>query len=492
MPASEATVQSLPANVLLISTYELGRQPFGLASPAAWLRRCGGSVTCLDLSVEKLDEGAVRRSDLVAFYLPMHTATRIAIRVLEKVRLLNPSAHLCAYGLYAPVNAEFLRRKGVDTILGGEFEEGLLSLLRRLSGRVRTKPPRSPLLGTAAAQATSQGSRDPLRHPGPLQQLEPVISLAKQQFLIPDRSDLPPLLKYAHLRLPDGSSRTVGYTEATRGCKHLCRHCPIVPVYNGRFRVIQPEVVLEDIRRQVAMGAEHVSFGDPDFFNGPKHAIRLVRALYSEHPNLTYDVTVKVEHLLKHAECLPVLRDTGCALVTTAVESVDDRVLALLDKGHTREDFINLVELFRRVGLALQPTFVAFTPWTALEGYKDLLATLAKLELIEHVAPIQLAIRLLIPAGSRLREVQDIIGPFDDAALVYPWSHPDPRVDALHQAAESFVESTSKAGAGRSAIFCEIWERLHGAMNEPAPALPAVAPQRARCTIPYLTELWYC
>ena len=116
--------------VLLISTYELGRQPFGLASPAAWLRNAGAEVACLDLARQPLDEEALRTADGVAFYLPMHTATRLAIPVIQRTREINPAAHLCAYGLYAPVNAELLRKLGVRTLAGGEFEEALLTLVR--------------------------------------------------------------------------------------------------------------------------------------------------------------------------------------------------------------------------------------------------------------------------------------------------------------------------------------------------------------------------
>ena len=118
--------------VVLISTYELGRQPFGLASPAAWLRQAGARVTCLDLSVERLNEEAIASADLVAFYVPMHTATRIATRVVERVKTLNPHAHLCFYGLYASMHEPFLRALGADTILGGEYEAGLVSLVQRL------------------------------------------------------------------------------------------------------------------------------------------------------------------------------------------------------------------------------------------------------------------------------------------------------------------------------------------------------------------------
>ncbi len=376
--------------VVLISTYELGRQPFGLASPAAWLRQAGGVVACLDLAVQRLDEDVIRAADLVAFYVPMHTATRLATALIPRVRVLNPDAHLCFYGLYAPVNEGYLRGLGADTILGGEFETGLVSLVGRLS------------VGTNGA--------------GQARQPEPLISLGRQRFLVPDRRGLVSLSRYATLTLEDGRPRTVGYAEASRGCKHLCRHCPVVPVYAGQFRIVQRDVVLEDIRQQVAAGAEHITFGDPDFFNGIGHALALARALHKEYPHLTYDVTIKIEHLLKHAEHLPTLRDTGCLFVTSAVESLDDRVLSLLDKGHTREDFEEVVRLFRSVGLVLSPTFVPFTPWISLEGYRDLLAALADLDLIEHVAPIQLAIRLLIPAGSRLLElpeVRDLAGDFD-------------------------------------------------------------------------------
>ncbi len=458
-------------NVVIISTYELGRQPFGLASPAAWLRRAGAEVTCLDLSREEFREAPIRTADLVAFYVPMHTATRLAIPLIETVRRLNPRAHLCFYGLYAPMNAEYLRKLGVQTILGGEFEEGLVRLFERLG--------ESP--GPAA----------------PCAQPEPDVSLARQQFVLPDRSGMPPLAQYAHLVMPEGDHRTVGYTEASRGCKHLCRHCPIVPVYNGVFRIVQRDVVLADIRQQVAAGASHITFGDPDFFNGVGHGVAILEALHREFPNLTYDVTIKIEHLLQHAGRLPLLRDTGCLFVTSAVESVDGSILARLDKGHTRADFVRVVQLFREIGLTLQATFVPFTPWTALAGYLELLDVLAENDLVENVSPIQLGIRLLIPAGSRLLELPDVqrlIQPFEENALVYPWQHPDSRVDALCDEVQQLVHSADKLKWPRSRTFTRICSTARAAAGA-SPAIeqlwrPPVLVSRA--AIPYLNEPWYC
>lgn len=211
--------------IVLVSTYELGRQPFGLASPAAWLTRAGLDVTCLDLSRQPFD-ASIAEADLVAFHLPMHTATRLAVPVMKRLRDLNPNVEICGYGLYAFLNEAFLRSIGVSHILGAEYEADL----------VRVAMDEPPLM-------TSEG-------------------IQRLKFVTPNRDSLPALTEYATLQ--DGTlRRIVGYTEASRGCKHTCRHCPIVPVYEGQFRVIPVDIVVEDLERQIKKGAEHITFGDP-------------------------------------------------------------------------------------------------------------------------------------------------------------------------------------------------------------------------------------
>src|ERR1700744_1231525 len=177
--------------IVLISTYELGRQPFGVVSPASWLRRAGHEVVCLDLTRESLDEGAVRAAQLIGIYLPMHTATRLAAKLIPTLRELNGGAHLCCYGLYAPMNARYLRGLGVGTILGGEFEAELVKLAERVS------------VGNNEGVPAAQSEKE--------------ISLERLEFLVPDREGMPGIEKYAHLVLPDGSHRVVGSTEASRG-----------------------------------------------------------------------------------------------------------------------------------------------------------------------------------------------------------------------------------------------------------------------------------
>ena len=326
------------------------------------------------------------------------------------------------------MNAEYLRTLGARTILGGEFEAGLVSLAERISAQATAEKSPSTLGSEPSAPRNPPRATRALHTPAALAQPEPIVSLERLAFEVPDRTGMPALAKYAHLIIPGGGYRVVGSTEASRGCKHLCRHCPIVPVYNGVFRIVSRDVVMADVRQQVAAGAQHISFGDPDFFNGIRHALELVAAFHAEFPDVTYDVTIKIEHLRKYEHHLTTLRDTGCLFVISAVESVDDEILQRLDKGHTREDFLHVARTFRSLGMTLHPTFVAFTPWTTMDGYLDLLRVLAAEELVENVAPIQLGIRLLIPEGSRLLELEEVrrgVGAFDAESLVYPWQNPD-------------------------------------------------------------------
>jgi hypothetical protein len=451
---------------LLVSTYDLGRQPFGLASPAAWLRAAGIEVACADASRGPISDEQFTAASVIAFYLPMHTATRLAVPLIDRAREVNPSARLCAYGLYAPLNGAWLRERGVE-VLGPEAEQELVDLIN--------------------SQLSSPNSQSP-RGQSPIA-IRKSQMVPRLRFITPDRSGLPPLEDYASLRMPDGTRRVIGSTDATRGCKHLCRHCPIVPVYEGQFRVVPLDVVMADVRAQVAAGAQHISFGDPDFLNGPTHARHLVERVAAEFPDLSYDVTIKIEHLLKHSEMIPLLRGTGCLFICSAVESIDDAVLRHLRKGHSRIDFVEVARLCREAGITLVPTFVAFTPWTTLEGYVELLDLLEEMDLVEQVAPIQLAIRLLVTAGSSLLELDDIrrvVSEFDAASLMWPWRHQDPRVDELQTAVMRLVGSVS--AMPRAEAFAAIAALARDHADLPTP--PARTTRRG--PVPYVSEPWYC
>jgi radical SAM superfamily enzyme YgiQ (UPF0313 family) len=462
-------------NVLLLSTYELGHQPLALASPAAHLRAAGHMVRCQDLAVERLDPAAVRAARLVGISTPMHTAMRLGVRLAERVRALNPGAHICLYGLYATLHADVVVGRQADSVIGGEYETPLVALADRLAAGRAAPGGEAPLPGVRLGEADGG------------------VFLGRQRWQLPARDGLPGLDRYAHVETPEGPRR-VGYVEASRGCAHRCLHCPLTPVYGGRLRIVDPEVVLADIAQLVALGAEHITFGDPDFFNGIRHSLRLVAELHAAWPQLTFDATIKIEHLLEHRQHLPALKAAGCLFVVSAVEAVHDHILAPLRKGHTAADVVLALELTRAAGIPLRPTFVPFTPWTRLDDYLELLAFIERHALVHHVDPVQLAIRLLVPRGSSLLGTPALapyLGPFDPEAFAYRWRHPDPRMDALATAAAALVEEAARAGEPAVETFARLRALAHAVAARQPPPLNrerlAAAP-----AVPRLTEPWFC
>jgi radical SAM superfamily enzyme YgiQ (UPF0313 family) len=458
-----------PGGILLVSCYELGHQPLAVASPLGFLERAGYVPEALDISVEAFDPGKVARARFVAISVPMHTALRLGVRVAEEMRRINPDCHVCFYGLYASLNADYLLAHGADSVIGGEFESALVALVQELETGV----------GEPMEGVHRRG------HPA-----RPV--LRRLAFAQPSRGALPGLKKYAHLD-HNGEQRLVGYVEASRGCLHMCLHCPIPPVYGGRFFVVPKAIVLEDIRRLVQAGATHITFGDPDFLNGPGHSLAIVRAMHVEFPTLTFDFTAKVEHILEREALFPELRWLGCLFMISAVESLSDTVLANLEKGHTRADVYRALRIVRDAEIAFRPTWVSFTPWTAPEDYLEMLEFVQREGLIDHVDPVQFTLRLLVPPGSALlhREaIRPYLGPPDPASFSYRWTHPDSRVDRLQQEASSLVEAATGAGEDAGVTFYRLRHLAFETFGLPAPPGRVLTPDRSRP--PRLTEAWFC
>jgi radical SAM superfamily enzyme YgiQ (UPF0313 family) len=443
--------------ILLVSTYELGHQPLHVAMPATALLAAGHEVRCVDVALDPLDADSVDWADRIAFSVPMHTAMRLALQVAETVRARRPETPLCFYGLYAPVSRDLTVRAAADAVIAGEYEPALL---------------------------TWAAGGDP----------GPVIQLARVGSRVPARQLLPPLDRYTRLAV-NGEERLVGSVEASRGCSHRCRHCPVPVVYDGRVRPVDVAAVVADVDQLVAAGAGHVSFADPDFLNAPLHARRVVAAVHERHPHLTFDCTTKVEHILAHPDALPELADAGCAFVVSALESVNDTTLGYLDKGHTVADASEAIVLLRRQGIEVRPSWLPFTPWTTIDDLVELLDFVHAHDLVPNVDPVQYTVRLLVPEGSLLlgrTEMTPYLGPYDSDRLGWTWTHPDPSVDELHTELAALVEErVDQAAADTFAeIDAVIRARVASPVSPPSPGSISSGPsptQRAR-----LTEPWFC
>jgi hypothetical protein len=248
-------------------------------------------------------------------------------------------------------------------------------------------------------------------------------------------------------------------------------------VHDGRIRITDVDAVVRDVAQQVEAGAEHITFGDPDFLNGAHHARRVVEAVHAAFPAITFDCTVKVEHVLRHADLWPAFARSGCLFVISAFESTDDAILARLHKGHTTADEVAAVALLAGHGITIRPTWLPFTPWSSITTIRAILEFVDEHGLVGHVDPVQYTIRLLVPEGSLLRADLPDLGPWDPERLAYPWTSPlDPlqaRLAALveQRVGEPIVPTTN-------AIRAEV----------------GLGPVDARSVVvaPALSEPWFC
>lgn len=491
--------------ILLISCYELGHQPIGLAQPVGFLEQKGYTPYTLDLSVEKFDAPRVKHAQVVCISVPMHTALSLGCQAAEHIRHINPNAHICFYGLYASLNAEFLLKHLADSVIGGEYETPLVNLLDQLAKDQPTQRIQNrdgAVFATHIEGVSSAGSVVPpfLKRIGGSSGTSTKDMSENLTFPTPRRTALPVLSKYAGLEY-QGHEHVVGYVEASRGCLHTCLHCPIVPVYQGRFFLFPAPVVLADIRQQVKAGAIHITLGDPDFLNGPGHSLNIVRALHEEFPHITFDFTTKIEHILKHQSTFKEFSRLGCLFVISAVESFSKNVLLHLDKGHTRQDIFLAHHILQSEGITLRPSLVAFTPWTTLEDYAEMFGLVEQHRLIDCIDPVQYSVRLLVPPGSALltppethpTPMHQFLGPLDQQKFQHIWTHPDPRMDALQQSVTKVVESSTKAKEDPERTFYRLWELVYNTAELEFTSLHKTAsmnPDRLRP--PRMTEPWFC
>ena len=448
--------------VLLISTYELGHQPLHVAWPAAALLSAGHSVRALDLAVEEWDDAKVEWAEVVGISVPMHTAMRLGTETARRIKTARPGLPVAFYGLYAAAASDRVVGEVADRAIAGEYTAELVSWVGGLG-------------------AGPGGGAVPI-----------TISTARSPSLVPARGLLPPLDQYACLRHGE-DTRLAGYVEGSRGCRHRCRHCPLPAVYDGRYRIVNLQSILADLQWLTENGAEHITFGDPDFLNGPAHARRLIEAAHSEFPDLTFDLTVKVEHILANRSIWGEMARRNVVFVVSAFETVNDRVLAYLDKGHTVSELPLAVETLREAGLVVRPSWLPFTPWTELSDLDDIFSLIADLDLMGATDPVQMGIRLLVPEGSLVLSIpgarEEILGDYDLRTLSYTWEASTPGIDELQHKVLALAEQGSRGEMGPRETLHAQWSEARRAVGRPPPSLEEVDWEDS---VPGLTESWFC
>jgi hopanoid C-3 methylase len=414
--------------ILLVSTFEGGFQPMTVASATTPLLEAGYTVSVLDTYVEGIREEMFREPDLVAIAIPLFDALYPGIEIAQRVRQVNPTAHITFFGQYATINSTRLAGKYGDTCISGEWEEPLVGLASYLSSGS------SDLISIPGVVDIDQIVRGAVIHP----------YISRKHFRVPTRHLLPPLHKYPQLQVDKlcGGKQIVGATETARGCHHKCLYCSVFASYEGRVLLVPEEIVLQDVRYLVDNGMTHLTFIDADFFNTKRHGIKILRKLHAEFPDLTYDFTTRVDHILENQETLKEMEDLGVQFITSALEFPSELVLDAVAKYTSLEQIEAAVKFLRGTSIKLNPTFIMFNPWIQLEDIAAFRVFVERNELDEIIDPVQYETRLHLYKGSPLLYSPAMKGvELVEHEFNYEWKHSDLRVDELYHQSVTPVEA---------------------------------------------------
>ena len=426
--------------ILLLSFYDLGKQPKIISELYKKLDNGSNQIDIVDYSIEEKNL-TLDNYDVLGIYASMHTASVLAEQYLRDRKLPNK---LFVFGLYAKVFSEmFSNFQSIHSFDSDELE----SLLEV--------------------------------------QLNPNYSFKHS---VPDRTILPSITDYSHI--VDGSNNLIaGSVETTYGCKHECTHCPVPIEFKGMFKTFGTEKIITDVTNQVEEGAKHISFNDPDFFNGPKHALKILQLLNEKHPSITYDSTIKVEHILKYPDYFQELKNLNMLFVISAFETTNDHVLNILQKNHSFNDLNKAVELSLENKIDIRPTWMPFSPWTEQNDLISIIKLIENYKLRETVDPIQLTIKLLVPKNSLILkrpEMKEYLLDYDPSSFSYAWKYKFPNIDNIQN--ELFTYVLQHESENEYAQYLGLVDILESHTNETL----LNSEKYSQRIVPKLSETWFC
>ncbi|MDA9593325.1 hypothetical protein N9R67_00530 [Candidatus Actinomarina sp.] len=426
--------------ILLLSFYDLGKQPKIISELYKKLDNGSNQIDIIDYSIEEKDL-TLDNYDVLGIYASMHTASVLAEQYLRDRKLPNK---LFVFGLYANVFSEmFSDFQSIHSFDSDELESFLQV------------------------------------------QLNPNYSY---KHTVPDRTILPSITDYSHI--VDGSNNLIaGSVETTYGCKHECTHCPVPIEFKGMFKTFGTEKIITDVTNQVEEGAKHISFNDPDFFNGPKHALKILQLLNEKHPSITYDSTIKVEHILKYPDYFQELKNLNMLFVISAFETTNDHVLNILQKNHSSNDLNKAVELSLENNIDIRPTWMPFSPWTEQNDLISIIKLIENYKLRETVDPIQLTIKLLVPKNSLILkrpEMKEYLLDYDPASFSYAWKYKFPNIDNIQN--ELFTYVLQHESENDYTQYLGLVDILESHTNETL----LNSEKYSQRIVPKLSETWFC
>ncbi|MFQ5568038.1 MAG: B12-binding domain-containing radical SAM protein [Rhodothermales bacterium] len=331
--------------------------PLGTLYAAGYLRSRGYDVALFDAmlaeSEQAWDQALAREQPRFAVlyedhfnYLTKMCLLRMreaALTMIEMARTRGCTVIVCSSD--ASDHAETYLARGAHFILVGEGEETLAELMDRLTGRTDT--PFEAIQGLAFPDLLDEHR---IIHTPRRNVIKDLDALPRPAW---DLADIP--------RYRDVWYRRHGYFSmnmvTSRGCPFHCNWCA-KPIWGQRYHARSPENVAAEMKwLKDTYRPDHLWFMDDMMGIKPGWTARLAMVLEELDVHIPFKCLNRVDLLLRDGE-IDALKQAGCRIVWTGVESGSQHILDAMDKGitveQTREAARRLHDAGMQVGFFIQ------------------------------------------------------------------------------------------------------------------------------------------
>jgi anaerobic magnesium-protoporphyrin IX monomethyl ester cyclase len=326
--------------------------PLSVLYPGATLRRCRYSVRIIDQRVEpawRRELTTELRSRPLCLGISAMTGRQIhwgmaAARLAREARSDVPIVWGGVHASLLP--AQTVASDAVDYVVAGEAEGILPAFVRHIEARGDARAPAGVVSNPQQTPAPSTPpDLDALPFPA---------------------YDLIDVSKYRQRRVRGRSSFPL---LTSRGCPESCAFCYNGIYHHRRWRCESPEKTLEHIALiHTNFGRSTVDVQDDNFFVSTSRVERLCTLVLQRGLRTTFKATCRVDHVLGWDQTfVELLRKAGVTTLFIGAESGSDRMLELLNKGHTVADVVRCNRKLSRAGIAPRYSFMAGFPGESTE-----------------------------------------------------------------------------------------------------------------------------
>lgn len=302
--------------------------PLNLLCPATPLVHAGFRVKIIDQFADphwakKLHDALLEKP--VCFGVSSMTGPQI-IRALEACRSLkklHPDVPTVWGGIHASILPEqTLKNPYVDIVIIGEGEDTLLELAKTLAN--------GHSLSKVAGIAYSENGQIHFTESRPFVDL-----------------DAQPPLAYDLININLYRRRIFGSDHvsfnSSRGCSYRCGFCYDSVVHKRKWRAMQPETVVERLKRLIRdYDIRGFNFTDDNLFINMDHAYRVLEQIVRHDLKIKIGkLHIRIDSILKmNDDFFKLLVRAGVERFTIGVESGSPRILDLINKKLTVEDVL--------------------------------------------------------------------------------------------------------------------------------------------------------